>query len=301
MEILVTGGTVFASRFTAEYFAKKGHSVTVLNRGTRPQPAGVEALIGDRHDAKMLLCGRHFDAVLDITAYNAADVNGLLDALDSFGTYVLLSSSAVYPESLPQPFRETQGVGANAVWGAYGTDKIAAESALLQRVPDAYMIRPPYLYGPMNNVYREAFVFECAELNRPFYLPKDGEMKLQFYHISDLCGLMETVILTKPSAHVLNAGNPDTISVQNWVAACYGVLGKEPRFVRVSGDIPQRSYFPFYDYEYRLDVSEQMNIYPEITPLETGLQQSYDWWRSNRQAVIRKPFLDYIAANFECR
>ena len=129
MEILVTGGTVFASRFTAEYFAQKGHAVTVLNRGTRPQPEGVGALIGDRHDAKALLRGRHFDAVLDITAYKAGDVNDLLDALDDFGTYVLLSSSAVYPETLTQPFRESQQIGPNRIWGAYGTNKIAAEAA----------------------------------------------------------------------------------------------------------------------------------------------------------------------------
>lgn len=33
MKILVTGGTVFASRFTAEYFARD-NEVYVLNRGT---------------------------------------------------------------------------------------------------------------------------------------------------------------------------------------------------------------------------------------------------------------------------
>ena len=33
----------------------------------------------------------------------------------------------------------------------------------------------------MHNVYREAFVFECALADRKFYLPKDGEMKLQFF------------------------------------------------------------------------------------------------------------------------
>ena len=35
----------------------------------------------------------------------------------------------------------------------------------------------------MNNVYREAFVFDCALADRKFYLPKDGSMKLQFFHV----------------------------------------------------------------------------------------------------------------------
>ena len=48
-----------------------------------------------------------------------------------------------------------------------------------------------YLYGPMNNVYREAFVFECALKERAFYLPKDGRMNLHFFHVHDLCLFMD--------------------------------------------------------------------------------------------------------------
>ena len=76
----------------------------------------------------------------------------------------------------------------------FGTDKLEAENVLLEKVKDAYILRPPYLYGPMNNVYREAFVFDCALADRKFYLPKDGSMKLQFFHVKDLCGLMEVII-----------------------------------------------------------------------------------------------------------
>ena len=36
-KILVTGGTVFVSRYVAEYFAKQGNQVFVLNRNSRPQ------------------------------------------------------------------------------------------------------------------------------------------------------------------------------------------------------------------------------------------------------------------------
>ena len=32
MNILVTGGTTFVSRYTAEYFVKQGHKLFVLNR-----------------------------------------------------------------------------------------------------------------------------------------------------------------------------------------------------------------------------------------------------------------------------
>ncbi|MBE6863639.1 MAG: NAD-dependent epimerase/dehydratase family protein [Ruminococcus flavefaciens] len=299
MNILVTGGTVFASRFTAEFFASRGHSVYVLNRGSRPQSEGVIHLKGDRHNAASLLKNINFDAVLDITAYNEHDVRCLLDSLGNFGTYILISSSAVYPETLPKPFREDAKCGRNTIWGAYGLNKIAAEHELFARVRDAYVIRPPYLYGPMNNLYREAFVFECALGNRPFYVPKDGSMKLQFFHIADMCRLMEKIIETRPEHRIFNVGEPVSVDVLEWVNKCYAAAGKTPEIRCIKSDIPQRSYFPFYDYEYELNVTRMMSILPDLKPLSIGLKESFDWWCKNRELIIRKPLINFIDNNFD--
>lgn len=294
VDILVTGGTVFASRYIAEYFSENEHNVFVLNRGSRPQSFGVIPIIADRHQLGDSLRGRHFDAVIDVTAYNAEDVNDLLDGLESFSNYILISSSAVYPETLPQPFRETDKCGENRYWGRYGTDKSAAEKALFSRVPDAYALRPPYLCGPMNNLHREAFVFECAEQNREFYLPKCGEMKLQFFHIGDLCSVIEAILQKLPDQHIFNVGYDTAVSIKEWVELCYHIVGKAPRFEYVSEVIPQRSYFPFYDYEYVLDVSAMNTIISELTPLEESLRQSYEWFRNNRSSIVRKPLMEFI-------
>lgn len=296
MKILVTGGTVFASRFTAEYFAKK-HEVYVLNRGNRPQSEGVTLIKADRHALGDTLKGRSFDAVIDVCAYNETDIRDLLDGLVEFGCYIMVSSSAVYPETLPQPFNESQEVGANSIWGDYGTSKIAAERALLERVPNAYIIRPPYLYGKMNNLYREAFVFECAEKNLPFYIPKDGKLPLQFFDIEDMCRFMEILLDRRPERHIFNVGNSERVTVNGWVKRCYGVLDKRPVCVYVDGNIPQRSYFPFYDYDYKLDVSAMSELMPEVKPLEEGLRQSYEWFAENRELIVRKPLLEFIANN----
>lgn len=294
MDILVTGGTVFASRFTAEYFAEKGHNVYALNRGSRPQPAGVTPIIADRHKLGNTLRHRHFDAVIDVTAYNADDVNHLLDGLGSFDDYILISSSAVYHETLLQPFRETDKCGENSIWGKYGTDKIAAENALFGRVQNAYVLRPPYLCGAMNNLHREAFVFECAEQDREFYLPKHGEMKLQFFDIGDLCRVIEAILEKKPTQHIFNVGYDTPVTVKEWAELCYSIVGRDPRFEYVSEDIPQRSYFPFYDYEYFLDVSAMLALVDKLTPLEISLEKSYEWFVNNRSSIVRKPLFDFI-------
>ena len=137
------------------------------------------------------------------TAYTANDVDLLLNALGSYKDYILISSSAVYPEYAPQPFQEDTQLDVNKYWDQYGMDKIAAEAALQNRNPNAYILRPPYLYGRMNNVYREAFVFDCALTNRKFYLPGKGDMKLQFFHIHDLCRFMDIILERERNLPVL--------------------------------------------------------------------------------------------------
>lgn len=296
MKILVTGGTVFASRFTAEYFAKE-HEVWVLNRNTRRQSAGVTLINADRHALGDTLKELEFDTVIDVTAYNETDVSDLLNALGSFKNYVLISSSAVYPETLPQPFKEDMPVGANSLWGDYGTNKIAAENRLLERVPNAYIIRLPYLYGKMNNLYREAFVFECAERDMPFFVPNGGEMPLQFFDIEDMCRFIAILLEKQPEQRIFNVGNPDTVTVREWAELCYNVLGKKPEIRNVLFRINQREYFPFYDYAYMLDVSAMCGLMPDVKPLEVGLAQSYEWFSKNREEIRRKNLFEYIENN----
>ncbi len=293
MKILVTGGTVFASRFTAEYFAKN-NEVYVLNRGTKPQSEGVRAIIADRHNLGDTLKKYEFDAVLDVCGYNETDVRDLLGGLGNFGTYVFVSSSAVYPETLALPFCEENEIGANKIGGDYGLNKVKAERYLSDNCPNYYIIRPPYLYGKMNNLHREAFVFECAEQNRPFYVPRDGKMRLQFFDIEDMCRFMEILLEKQPRQRVFNVGNPESVSVLEWVQMCFKALGKTPELRFVEREIEQRNYFPFYNYEYFLDVEKMLELMPETKPIEEGLRQSYAWFKDNRAEVRRKPFFEFI-------
>ena len=295
--VLITGGTAFVSRYAAEYYVKKGYDVFVLNRNSRAQPEGVTLIEADRHSLGEQLRPYHFDVLFDITAYTAADVNGLLDAVGGFDDYILISSSAVYPEYGAQPFREGAQLGENQIWGIYGTNKIEAERALMERAPNAYILRPPYLYGPMNNLYREAFVFECALKNRTFYLPRDGEMRLQFFHVDDLCRFMDIILEQKPAQHIFNVGNRETVSVRDWAALCYQAAGKQAEFVRVDAEIAQRNYFSFYDYEYCLDVTAQEGLMPGTKPLEEGLRESFAWYLAHPGEVNGKPYIQYIDAH----
>ncbi len=297
--VLVTGGTVFVSRYVAEYCVKKGFNVYVLNRNSRSQSEGVTLIEADRNNLGDILRGYHFDVIYDVTAYTGEDVHHLLDALDSFDDYFLVSSSAVYPEYEAQPFTEETPVGENRYWGKYGLGKIEAETALLSRCPNAYILRPPYIYGPMNNVYRESFIFDCMRQNRTLYLPPDSKMQLQFYHVEDLCRFMDMLLEKKPTQHIFNVGNRETISVLDWVKLCCGLMNREPDIITVESDADQRSYFSFSGYEYRLDVQKQDALLPADKPLEEGFRESYEWYLKNPDDIRRRPYMAYIDEHFK--
>lgn len=292
-KILITGGTTFVSRYIAEYYVAKGDEVYVINRNSKKQSKGVILIEANRHCLGNKLRHKYFDVVID-TAYNSNDVNSLLDALDQYKDYIMISSSAVYPEYIPQPFHEDSLLAKNKYWKQYGTDKIEAEKILQKRNPKAYIIRPPYLYGPMNNIYREAFVFDCAICSRKFYLPGNGDMKLQFFHINDLCRFIDILLCNRPDRHIFNVGNKQLISIRDWVNLCYSIVGNTPEFISVNNKINQRDYFSFYDYEYVLDVSHQYQYMTNVKPLDIGLKESLDWYLKNMNEVNKKPFIDFI-------
>lgn len=300
MKILVTGGTTFVSKYVAEYFVKKGNEVYVVNRNTREQVRGVHLIECDRMNLGDELKDIKFDAVLDVSTYNSEQMETLLDALGKFDDYIFISSSAVYPETNAQPFSEEQQCGKNSVWGDYGFNKLKAEELLCSRVQNAYILRPPYFYGVYENLYREGFAFDCAQLDRPFYIPENGDMKLQFFSVKDLCIFIEIILEKHPQERIFNVGNKESVTIKEWAILCYKAVGKEPEFVSVPKSVSVRDYFPFYDYEYTLDVTRQSEIMEDTTPLFDGLKEEYEWYKNNKDSIYnRKPYLDFIDNNLK--
>lgn len=297
-KVLITGGSVFVSKYVASYFVAKDYDVYVLNRGTRSQVEGVTLIKADRNNLGDVLKDYRFDVIFDVCAYTKDDIKNLLDGLSYVNDYILISSSAVYPETLKQPFNEEQAVGANQIWGSYGTNKIEAEQYLLEHVSQAYILRPPYLYGPMQNVYREPFVFECALNNRPFYLPNDGTMSLQFFHVEDLCKLMEIIINEHPSDHIINVGNNEIVDINKFVELCYQVARTKLEKIYITDHDNQRDYFSFHNYDYVLDVTKQNKILPVQKDLLEGLQESFDWYVKHQDDVVKKDYIKFIDENF---
>ena len=81
MNILVIGGTIFLGRHFVEAALRRGHTITLFNRGKHNADLfpGVEKLHGDRNGDLEILRGRSWDAVLDTSGYFPRQVRTLAE------------------------------------------------------------------------------------------------------------------------------------------------------------------------------------------------------------------------------
>jgi nucleoside-diphosphate-sugar epimerase len=96
-------------------------------------------------------------------------------------------------------------------------------------------LRPPYIYGPGNPFYREAFFWDRLRDNRPIILPGDGRRLMQFAYVHDLVeACMKTIEVSHATGNAFNVANPRPITQFELVQALADAAGKTPHFVRIS-------------------------------------------------------------------
>lgn len=246
MQILVIGGTQFIGRHLVAGLTKAGHEVTVLHR-TAGHDLGrkVLNLQADRNDLSQMqavLSGRSYDAVFDL-AYDwdkgtpASAVEGAARMLTgSVGRYVFLSSAAAYGDGLNH--HEGDALAADDHPDRFTRHKATSERALFRlhqrHGTPVTTLRPPYVYGPGNPVYREQFFWDRLRDKRPIILPGDGRRLMQFTFVRDLVWACQRV-LEVPAAvgHAFNIANPRALTQAEAVEAFCAAAGKSTSIIRV--------------------------------------------------------------------
>src|SRR5258708_453050 len=185
MSVLVIGGTLVFGKILVKRLLASGHDVTILPR--KPEhPFGrrVRNLTADRNDVASIrtaVAGQRFDAVYDI-AYDwergttAAQVEATAKSIPGDLTrYIFMSSVAAYGDGLNHA--EDDPLASDMHQNDYVRNKAGSERALFRmyhesRFPVVTM-RPPFVYGPENPFYREAFFWDRLRADRPVIIPGD--------------------------------------------------------------------------------------------------------------------------------
>ncbi|MCL4847744.1 MAG: NAD-dependent epimerase/dehydratase family protein [Acidobacteria bacterium] len=320
MRLLVIGGTLFMGREVVSRLVARGHDVSVLHR--RPQhdlgPA-VRNLQADRSDltsVARILGEEAFDVVVDM-AYDfqrgtpAAHVEAAARACGpQLRRYVFMSSTAAYGGGLDR--REDAPLAPDEVPVAYVQHKAMAERALFRMHAHTgfpvVTFRPPFVYGPRQPFYREAFFWDRLLDGRPIVLPDDGSTLMQWVYVDDVAeACVRAVEVSEAVGHAFNVAHPP-ITQRAFVEALARVAGVEPRCVPVprakivaaGGDVfAGRLYFGEY-----LDLPPITQVVDKVTRLlglapirfDEGLRRSFAWYRAQPRRPVDYTFEDGLIA-----
>lgn len=267
--ILVIGGTQFIGKLLVEELVKAGHTVDVLHRRNRHCfGKGVVNLTADRNDAASVRAAVgtiRYDAVYDF-AYDwergttGSHVEATAQIFDGrVGRYIFMSSVAAYGDGLNH--HEGDALAPDDHPDLYARNKATSERALFrlhQRTGfPVVTLRPPFVYGPGNPYYREAFFWDRFRAGRSVILPSDGHRLMQFIYVSDLVQMAIRVMDSRNFAgHAFNTANPRPVTQHELISLLARAAGEgEPEIISISRDTIQRAggqaigdklYFGYY-------------------------------------------------------
>lgn len=311
MKTLVIGGTLFIGRRLVAQLLRAGHEVAVLHRNAgRALPPGVEGLLADRNDSSAVrraLSGRTFDVVFD-NVYDwergttSAQVEATARACAGVGKFVYMSSVAAYGRGLDHV--EDDPLAPEGEPDPYCRNKAMSERALLAMGIPVVTFRPPYVYGPENPFYREAFFFDRFRDGRAVILPGDGSRLMQFVYVDDLVRA-QIAAMTKGEG-AFNIGDARPVTQREAVEALARAAGVEPRIVpvdrariRAAGGNPMGEPLYFGQYFDMPAITETMGraereLGVKPTPFEEGLRATYEWYAAQPRRCIDYAFEDRL-------
>jgi nucleoside-diphosphate-sugar epimerase len=310
MNCLVIGGTQFIGRHLVAELLKGGHAVTVLHR--KPKHGfgrGVKNLIADRNDPRAMkaaLAGKSFEVVFD-NVYDwergttAAHVEGTVRAVNGpLHRYIFMSSVAAYGDGLNH--HEGDALAPDDAAELYVRNKATSERALFrlhQRIGlPAVTLRPPFVYGPDNPLYREAFFWDRLRAGRSIILPGDGRRLMQFVYVKDVVtAALRAMTETAAVGHAFNIANARPVAQSDFVDLLAKTCRKPVKFVRIPREYLQRAgghpmgpkmYFGIYlDMPPITEVTAKAQRVLKFKPTDfaTGLAETYKWYLRHNHAA----------------
>jgi 2'-hydroxyisoflavone reductase len=242
MRVLILGGTHFLGRHAAEEAIRRGHDLTLFNRGRSAPDLFPEAerLRGDRDGGLAPLRDREFDAVLDTCGYVPRVVGQSVELLrGAAGRYVFVSSESVYATSREDgvvdedgPLHDAPAPEVEEVMEHYGGLKVACERVVQTGFgSDAVVVRPGLIVGPHDPTNR--FTYWVRRLHEgsdgePVLAPATPDRQVQFIDSRDLAAWILDLI-ERGTTGVFNADGPATpLTMAGALDACAAAAGTAP-------------------------------------------------------------------------
>jgi 2'-hydroxyisoflavone reductase len=288
------GGTLFVGRHIVETALKRGHDVTIFNRG-RQNPSlfpEIERLVGDRETDLSALAGREFDAVIDPCAYTPEHIHLLLSTLKAPPKhYTFVSTVSVY-HGFPPGVRYDEDTEVLVGNDGYGALKAMAEFALQSAVPGSVAIlRPGLIVGPHDPKGRFTYWIRRIAAGGRVLAPGRPDRPIQYIDVRDLA--QWCLQLTEDKINiVLNAAGPaSTLTMEQLLNQCVEVCESRAQIAWladqqvIEAGIEAWTELPLWVAEsdalaggiFHADNSRARKQGLTFSPLSRTIQDSFEW------------------------
>jgi 2'-hydroxyisoflavone reductase len=321
LRILILGGTGFTGPFQVDYALKRGHTVTLFNRGQRPSPewsGEVEQLHGDRNTGDLKsLEGREWDVCIDNPTslpFWVRDAGKVLKG--KVGHYLFISTISVYADGSQggivedaavaeykgkDAMAETQETLRADIANLYGALKGLSEKEAFKQFGDKVtIVRPGYIVGPRDETDRFTYWPHRIAQGGEVLVPGDGQDPIQIIDGRDL-GEWMIRLAEAGTTGTFNAVGPDyTLAMDAMIHGCHAVTGGpltlthvpmafiEEQQVGLPIWVPREgSEFSGYG---RVSNAKAISAGLSFRPLATTVVDLLAWFRSlpaDRQATLR--------------
>jgi 2'-hydroxyisoflavone reductase len=323
MNCLVIGGTGYLGRLLVAELLKKDHAVSIVHRKPKHgMGRRVTNIVADRTDAhamKAALAGKQFEVVFD-NVYDwergttAANVESTVLAVGgNLHRYVFMSSVAAYGDGLNH--HEGDALAPDDAPELYVRNKAMSERVLFrlhQRngLP-VVTLRPPFIYGPGNPYYREAFFWDRLRAGRSIILPGDGRRLMQFVYCKDLIhAAIRSIEEPAAAGHAFNIANARPVSQAEAVDAFATAANKSAKCIRIPREYilragghpmgPKLYFGTYFDMPPITQVTAKAQRVLKFKPTDflTGLKETYrSYLRKNDFPKPDFAFEDFLLAN----
>ncbi|MBO6505898.1 MAG: NAD-dependent epimerase/dehydratase family protein [Kordiimonadaceae bacterium] len=242
-KILILGGTNFVGPAVVSEALKRGHEVTLFNRGiTRPHLfPSVEKLQGDRKpeggDLTALMTDRRWDAVIDTWPEHSAVVEATARLLQGRTNYYFFCSSiAVYRDFSKPGLSETAPTYVDDP-GWYGGEKAVAEQLLADLYPDAFGVsRCHAIFGPNDDGNAFHYWLRRLATSEEVLAPGTGKDPVQYIDVRDLAIWILDSTETKRTGIYNTCGAGQPIIFKDFLEGARKAIGSSAKLTWVDAD-----------------------------------------------------------------
>ncbi len=224
-------------------------------------------------------------SVTDPWIYVAANVNGTVNLLElcrelDVGSFVLASTSSLYGEDTPAPFRED--VDTSRPLSPYAASKKAAETMAYSYHSlhglDVTVLRFFTVYGPAGRPDMSLFRFvQWISEGREVVVFGDGTQRRDFTYVGDVANGVRAALTAARGYEIINLGSDKPIVLNDAIRLIEQLVGREAA-VRHEPRHPADVEATWAD----ISKARRLLAWQPETDFAAGVGELVDWYRRNR-------------------